>query len=1173
MVGDFNSGRLGGRSNNIDKETTSNANDHNGVGKETSNDNVSEGDQVEESTDGVLSDLHVKTREEIKKSEDTDAMQNEIKKIQEHDSQSPIHVDETPTEMKREDAGLQDSEKEDIPTNPKFNSMRHVKDEDFDTEVLDLSEESLPQVEIHRNPLEEASNNGEFEEENAKKITPEMIDLEPLDLKFLTEGLPTEDEETQDKSAEIVQNSLEVAGTDNYDNIKIRYGFDENMQEVEQVTDVPVEIDSSSVEVDHDVHKQHFPDDTHFRDDELHHPNEEEDFPSDEDFQSDDEHDEAHEEHENILSEEDLIDLMYQDRHLSPYRRIYMKHFGTYPDEEELLSLYKQVAGDLFALDRMEDELDTKEARWKIYSEVYLHHFKESHLHLLGHYPNDAEVSHFQKIFHTQLNRYKNMDPEELRYDAEYGHFPGHGDDDSNFDIPEELHQKEDRSAERTETDPTESEDEDTGDIVEEEPDESDEALELDGDELDPTEMEEFDEDDDDAFEEEEVKELKLDEAAEAKTVPAGSDDADGTEVKATKAEERDVQQSDGGKPAEEARIEHSEKDSGEINKQNEDLEPSNPKAQGEEIVEQVKEEIKEQVPIDTTDRDQDGKVPVSTRIDSPSVVEMKGESSEASQVVHDPGIPAIDTIQEGKPVKRGDVESSGAPENVVPVPTSLESQKPVPEDRIKGITVIGDGVTTIVREDVTTVILDGTTMVENDDEPEVLVSTVSNEQIEPSANAIENTASQQPVSVSTPELNLNSKPTTDAPHMSGQVNSVEQAEGTIAHSHIQHDAPQATQTTDFFSLGGENQLIDKEDNLQASGSLRDGEVSQDRDSVKTNPQGIDTESIVTHTGESEVAEVNAEEVIKAAEDGVKGPGALGGGAHVTNESIGEVPTGDSTTGPTDSLGERPDPYSPSGEYVSRSLHSHQPNVDINQPGSDPKVPPQANIEVNEGGGEPQKGSEQAGAVPTEQQNQQTAEQSNDVDVLFQSAGQEVPLQPPIEEVTPPPVEEVTPPVVPETEEVVPQVQENNAVTEPTPIVEESRQAKEPETVPTEQQEVPPTDEPSKNNDILEDLPPLEDLPAVGIDFPPLEDNPSDPYATNEFHGRKIPDEESVQVKEEEGSSEGWLVWYARQVDSVIGLLDPVLIAVVESVSTLSTLICLTLSSITMIREIIKKET
>ena len=241
MVGDSNSGRLGGGSSNIGKETTSNANDHSGVAKETSNDNVSEGDQVEESTDGVRSDLHVRTREDIKKSEDTDAMQNEIKKIhQEHDSQSPMHVDETPTEMKREDAGPQDSEKEDIATNPKFNSIRHVKDEDFDTEVLDLSEESLLQVEIHKNLSGEASNNGEFEEENAKKITPEMIDLEPLDLRFSTEGLPTEDEETEDKSSEIVQNNLEVAGTDNYDNIKIRYGFDENMQEVEQVTDVPV---------------------------------------------------------------------------------------------------------------------------------------------------------------------------------------------------------------------------------------------------------------------------------------------------------------------------------------------------------------------------------------------------------------------------------------------------------------------------------------------------------------------------------------------------------------------------------------------------------------------------------------------------------------------------------------------------------------------------------------------------------------------------------------------------------------------------------------------------------------------------------------------------------------------------------------------------------------------
>ena len=1144
MVGDVSPESLGGRSNNFHRGTAFSANTPNEIGKENSDayniERHSKGSQ-KEGEENYVNPIQMDTRDDEAELEDTLEMQNEMNKAnEENNAQSPNVLGANGEENKDFLQNKDQPETFDgtIDTNPKFKV--HPHEEMFDPEVLDLFEEQLPNQQTEeRDP--EVDENDSLSSDTYDETEPEIINMELEDGELQADGQINEG------------NNLEVAGTNEFSTFKAGRGFEDNMQEFEQVSDPYVDTESSPegseyppesdseqrLNSDGQFHGNNFFDPNEFIDE----FNEEIDIPEQEDHA----HDETT---DSIVTEEDVIDLMYEDRHLSPYRKIFKEHFGSYPDEEELLHLYKQVAGDIFSLDNTDDE---KERRWKIYSEVYLHHFKESHLRFLGFYPNSAEVFHFQKIFHKQRNEYKLMDPEDLRFDAEFGHLHDHHSDDlheSKFDIPDVNDEAEKDGSEQNEisdsvgTDPTEADDDDPTDAKEE--------IEDDIEEIDPTDVEE----------EEEVEENNSQEGA-TNTEPQHIDSppAEG-EVNADKPKE-ETEVHEGIKEV------RSNEDSGKVDALNTLNSESNEKldtiknteplssdssqlntegAEGKEgdkkppVLE--KQETKNDEPrsddqedrhkehqqsddIDITERNEDGKVPVSTHVEGPSPTENKEEMlpEVPKEAVENQSMPASGSVQTDEKALSAEKElgeSSGAPENIKPVPTSLENQGGPPSE---GSTAIEDGVTTIVNKDVTTVVLDGTTMIENENGPEVVMTTSLGEKVEPSASIIENTQGQ-PMTVSTADLKAEeSKQATGVP----SVSSVEQAESAIIQSQTQHDTPQPSEQVASLSLG---QQIDLRDDLQASGSQKSSVVTEEHGSVKTN--GIETDPIVTNAGRQEVSEVSAGSALEQADNGVKGPGALTDGVNGTNESNGEPSTGGTFTRPDDNFGLKVDPYSPSGEYVSRSLQSHQPSANVNQPEDELKAAPEANNNINLGGGAPQEADEQAKGP---QQKPETTETSND-NLPSQSTG---------ENIQSPPAEAVTPPVVPDLEDVVPDVsQQTEAVTQPTPIVEEIPEGKDPDNL-SQEKEMEPTDKPIID-DTQNQQPSQEKHPEVGTDFPPLEDNPQDPYATEEFLNRKFPDE-TVTKDEDEAANEGWLMWYARHVDGIIGLMDPVLIALVDIVS------------------------
>ena len=1196
VVGDVSSESLGGRSNNVHMENAFNANAHNKIGKETSNGNVYQGYNTEEKTRGVRQEsgdehmifenddnhMQMKTTDEILELKDmealqdenekvqaeidTEEMQDELKKVQEEiDIESPMVFE---GDNKETDKANKAVEQNDMEQPAVFDNQTATHDdpkldahheEQFDPEVLELFEDhAVDQEKMEYDPEMDQIDALSFNTHDGAtdETIPEVINMERGNQEFIMEKQIAG------------ESNLEVAGTDNFNTFKTNHGFEDNMQEFEQVSDIPVDTEDPQED------QQHFPDNGHFINNEHNHGHDEEvDFSDQEDYELD-EHDDEPE--DILVTEEDVIDLMYEDRHLSPYRKIFKEHFGSYPDEEELLHLYKQVAGDIFSLDNTDDE---KEQRWKIYSEVYLHHFKESHLRILGYYPNAEEVFHFQKIFHRHRKDYKTMDPEELRFDAEFGHLPNYDSDDpyeSKFDIPEVNDEVGEKGGEEAEmpkdinVDPTGANGEDSRNAENE-----------DLTELDPTDIEEEEEEMEMIFNEMEKNHEVEADAIENKDTLLDEKQTTTGETKETanvmtQGENKEIQSNENYEKQE---LSGKTEDASSLSAlEKEDLQPSHPEGteeinNGQPDSHNREDETKEHQqaePIDITERNEDGNVPVRTHVDSPSPVENKGETAEAGvHAIEDEGMPASGSVQTGEkdqPVEELG-ESSGPPENIMPVPTSLEDKAQPPSEESKGNTVLDDGVTSIVNKDVTTVILDGTTMIENENGPEVLMTAGLNDQVEPSANIIENTPGQ-PLSVPTPDLNTEAlKPTI----ITSSEPNVQQAESTISHSQTQHNTLQPSEQTDSLPLGQPGQQTGQRDDLQASGSQQ--VLSQEHDSIKTN-NGIETEPIVPHAGQAEVTEIGANGTLKEAEGGAKGPDAHAGAMNGTNESTGEASTGGTFTRPDDALGKRVDPYSPSGEYVSRSLQSHQPSANVNQPEGEPDVHPQANIDTNVGGGAP-KSSEQTTVVPEKERTLEATEQSND----------NLPSRSVEQEVQSPPTEGVTPPVVPEVEDVMPDTQQTDTVTEPTPIVEKLPDVKEPETLPPvqqetqqtdtvteptpvveelpdvkepdtlspEQQETPPTDKPV-TDDQVDEPSPLEDLPAVGTDFPPLEDNPSDPYATDEFHGRKVPDE-TGKKDEEEPASEGWVVWYARKVDGIIGVLDPVLIAVVESVSINSVLL------------------
>ena len=1161
MVGDVSPESLGGRSNNVHVENAFNANAHNKIGKETSGGNVDQGYNAEKEQTGEVhqesgdkhlmfenDDYHMqmKTRDEILDLEDTEVlqdakgkiqeeidtkeMQDEMKKVQEEiDIESPMVFEGGGKETDKASKTVEQDDKEqptvfDDDTAARDDPNLHdLNEEQFDPEVLELFEDhTIDQEKIEYDTGIDQIDASSFNTDDGAtdETIPEVINMEQGDQEF-----------TMEKQIG-GESNLEVAGTDKFNTFKAQHGFEDNMQEFEQVSGIPGDTEDSTED------QQYFPDDAHFINNEHSHGhNEEVDFPEEEDYELDE-----HGEPEDFLvTEEDVIDLMYEDRHLSPYRKIFKEHFGSYPDEEELLHLYKQVAGDIFSLDNTDDE---KEQRWKIYSEVYLHHFKESHLRILGYYPNGEEVFHFQKIFHRHRKDYKTMDPEELRFDAEFGHLPNHDSDDpheSKFDIPEVNDEMGEKGSEEDETpkdilvDPTEADDDDLTN-----------AEKKDQTELDPTDIEEDEEEEEEEVETN-VNEMEQNHEVQADTIEYkdAHPDEKQTTIDVTKEtanvmaqeESKETQPNDNiEKQGLSEKIEEASSDS---SPEKEDLQPSHPEGtveinNGQPDSHDRADETKEQQyaePIDITERNEDGNVPVRTHVDNPSRVENKGETAEAADaVIENENMPASGSVQSGQQDQPAEElgESSKAPENIVPVPTSLKDKAQPPSDEYKGNTVVDDGVTSIVNKDMTTVILDGTTMIENEDGPEVLMTAGLNDQAEPSANVIENTPGQ-PLSISTPDLHIEeSKPTA----ITSSEQNVLQAEGTITHSQTQHNTPQPSEQTDPLSLAQSSQQIGERGDLQTSESQQGSVFSQEHYNIKTN-NGIEREPIVHHVGQAEVSDISANGVLKEAEGGVEGPGAM----NDTNEFTGEASSGGAFTRPDGALGERVDPYSPSGEYVSRSLQSHQPSANVNQPEGEPDVPPQANIHTNVGGDAP-KSNEQATLVPEKQQSPEATEQGND----------NLPSQSTEQEVQTPPTEGVTPPVVPEVEDVMPDTQQiDTAVTEPTPIVEELPDVKEPGTLPPEQQKRPPTDEPVTDDQVDQPSPP-GDLPAVGTDFPRVEENPLDPYATDDFHGRKIPDE-TDKKDEEETTSERWVVWYARKVDGIIGVLDPVLVAVVENVS------------------------
>ncbi len=790
------------------------------------------------------------------------------------------------------------------------------------------------------------------------------------------------------------------------------------------------------------------------------------------------------------ISEEDLIDLMYEDRHLSPYRRVFNMLFDDYPNEEELLDLYKQVAGDLFSLSKKDGDSES-DIRWKIYNEIYLHHYKESFLRRRTRYPTDREIFRFQKEFHTLLDRQKKLEPEEVRQEAATGEEVKKVDEEkeslevcSPLDIPEEKDETEvgetntvgsDAEADSTkaaEKDPTEVEDDEEEDeelqTFEAEPSEEVEGEddiagekeddELVNEQLDPTEAEA----DDTEATAGEDDEAAADDPTEGQQPqdPESGDENVVVDTDPTKVEDTD--------PAEEQLAQDAEPSQHQDGTRAE-VKPDEPEEKAPDSPSEPGADREAEEKMNITEQREEEEVPVSTTATTPddSERESGGHDDEPGRAETPPGRSEAEAAAESPSAEAEGGESSSAPETVAPVPTSSETAHLKLDPEVVVTTIIEDGVTTLIQDGRTTEVVDGTTIV--DEEPEVFMSTPPADLVQPSASVIENTASGQSAS-GTEAATGSQKPTAEMPDpvvrsmpSEGEQRDEPGAAG-MEHAHGEQGAHVADSLS---SDGGSSASTD-------DASVVAGEEEPSQSKTEDEPEG-DT-----------AQEDDQEETEPAAE----GPGEVDSAMLDTNQ------TEDSAAEEGDVL-QQLDAYSPSGEYVSRTLQSHQPSESavLQQPDS---------ANTGENGASVQSSEQQPGDAS---QNDET-----------------VP-SPPEHSAQP---EAVTPPGdVDDGDEQVPLVDSaEEGVTEPTPVLVD---------VPEDKGDGPP---PDQEENVQQD-------PSEGFCEGPTCEEEQIGNPTGNPHGNPYENPHVVPSEDE-----GWLMWYGRKVDAAIAAVDPLLIAIVDYVSS-----------------------